>query len=99
LLDQRWLIEQANGVVMGREQVDAQAAFERLRGRLGPRPGGGPMWLGRDRRPAPARRPTQAGKGRVEQAIDNQAATEALQACPVQVRAAGADWTANDWNG
>jgi hypothetical protein len=33
LLDQRWLIEQANGVVMGREQVDAQAAFERLRGR------------------------------------------------------------------
>jgi hypothetical protein len=27
-----WLIEQAKGVVMGREHVDAQAAFERLRG-------------------------------------------------------------------
>jgi GAF domain-containing protein len=31
-LQHRWLIEQAKGVVMGREQVDAQAAFERLRG-------------------------------------------------------------------
>ena len=31
-LEHRWLIEQAKGVVMGREQVDAQAAFERLRG-------------------------------------------------------------------
>ena len=30
-LEHRWLIEQAKGVVMGREQVDAQAAFERLR--------------------------------------------------------------------
>src|SRR5215211_6753178 len=31
-LEHRWLIEQAKGVVMGREQLDAQAAFERLRG-------------------------------------------------------------------
>jgi GAF domain-containing protein len=31
-LDHRWLIEQAKGVIMGREQLDAQAAFERLRG-------------------------------------------------------------------
>ena len=31
-LEHRWLIEQAKGIVMGREQVDAQTAFERLRG-------------------------------------------------------------------
>jgi GAF domain-containing protein len=31
-LEHRWLIERAKGVVMGREHVDAQAAFERLRG-------------------------------------------------------------------
>jgi GAF domain-containing protein len=31
-LEHRWLIEQAKGVLMGREHVDAQAAFERLRG-------------------------------------------------------------------
>jgi len=31
-LEHRWLIEQAKGVVMGREDLDAQAAFERLRG-------------------------------------------------------------------
>src|SRR5215216_1962659 len=31
-LEHRWLIEQAKGVIMGREEVDAQAAFERLRG-------------------------------------------------------------------
>jgi GAF domain-containing protein len=31
-LQHRWLIEQAKGVVMGREHLDAQAAFERLRG-------------------------------------------------------------------
>jgi hypothetical protein len=31
-LEHRWLIEQAKGVVMGREELDAQAAFERLRG-------------------------------------------------------------------
>jgi GAF domain-containing protein len=30
-LEHRWLIEQAKGVVMAREQLDAQAAFERLR--------------------------------------------------------------------
>jgi GAF domain-containing protein len=31
-LEHRWLIEQAKGVLMGREQVDAQTAFERLWG-------------------------------------------------------------------
>jgi AmiR/NasT family two-component response regulator len=31
-LEHRWLIEQAKGVIMGREHLDAQAAFERLRG-------------------------------------------------------------------
>jgi GAF domain-containing protein len=31
-LEHRWLIEQAKGVLMGREELDAQAAFERLRG-------------------------------------------------------------------
>jgi len=30
-LEHRWLIEQAKGMVMGREGLDAQAAFERLR--------------------------------------------------------------------
>jgi GAF domain-containing protein len=30
-LEHRWLIEQAKGVLMGREDLDAQAAFERLR--------------------------------------------------------------------
>jgi GAF domain-containing protein len=30
-LEHRWLIEQAKGVIMGREDLDAQAAFERLR--------------------------------------------------------------------
>jgi GAF domain-containing protein len=31
-LEHRWLIEQAKGIIMGREQLDAQTAFERLRG-------------------------------------------------------------------
>jgi GAF domain-containing protein len=31
-LEHRWLIEQAKGVLMGRERLDGQAAFERLRG-------------------------------------------------------------------
>ena len=31
-LEHRWLIEQAKGVLMGREQLDVQTAFERLRG-------------------------------------------------------------------
>jgi AmiR/NasT family two-component response regulator len=31
-LEHRWLIEQAKGVLMNRENLDAQAAFERLRG-------------------------------------------------------------------
>jgi hypothetical protein len=30
-LERRWLIEQAKAVIMGREELDAQAAFERLR--------------------------------------------------------------------
>jgi GAF domain-containing protein len=30
-LEHRWLIEQAKGIIMGREEVDAHAAFERLR--------------------------------------------------------------------
>ena len=30
-LEHRWLIEQAEGMLMGRERLDAQAAFERLR--------------------------------------------------------------------
>jgi GAF domain-containing protein len=30
-LEHRWLIEQAKRVIMGREELDAQAAFERLR--------------------------------------------------------------------
>jgi len=30
-LEHRWLIEQAKGMVMAREGLDAQAAFERLR--------------------------------------------------------------------
>jgi GAF domain-containing protein len=30
-LQHRWLIEQAKGVIMGREELDAEAAFERLR--------------------------------------------------------------------
>jgi GAF domain-containing protein len=30
-LEHRWLIEQAKGVIMGRDELDAQAAFERLR--------------------------------------------------------------------
>jgi len=30
-LEHRWLIEQAKAVIMGREELDAQAAFERLR--------------------------------------------------------------------
>ena len=45
-LEHRWLIEQAKGVVMGREHLDAQAAFERLRGWPGRRPGGWLMWPG-----------------------------------------------------
>jgi GAF domain-containing protein len=31
-LEHRWLIEQAKGVLMGRDRLDAQTAFERLRG-------------------------------------------------------------------
>jgi AmiR/NasT family two-component response regulator len=30
-LEHRWLTEQAKGMLMGRERLDAQAAFERLR--------------------------------------------------------------------
>jgi hypothetical protein len=63
-LDHRWLIEQAKGVLMDREELDAQAAFERL-WRGGPvlDPPAGRCSQGRDRRPTPARRPAQAGQG------------------------------------
>ena len=30
-MEHRWLIEQAKAVITGREELDAQAAFERLR--------------------------------------------------------------------
>jgi GAF domain-containing protein len=46
-LAHRLLIEQAKGMVMARERLDAQAAFERLRRRLGLRAGGWSMWPGR----------------------------------------------------
>jgi GAF domain-containing protein len=72
-LEHRWLIEQAKGVLMGREQVDAQTAFERLRGaarsstrRLAD--------VARDvtgGQPLPANRRDLA-KGRAEQAKDRQ---------------------------
>jgi hypothetical protein len=45
-LEHRWLIEQAKGGADGRERLDAQTAFERLRGRPGIRPGGWLMWPG-----------------------------------------------------
>ena len=63
-LAHRWLIEQAKGVIMGRERLDAQAAFERLRGaarsstrRLAD--------VARDVTdgPAPAGQPADAGQG------------------------------------
>src|SRR5919112_3356875 len=50
-LTHRWLIEQAKGMVMGREGLDAQAAFERLRrGARGPGPRGGGGGRGGGRR-------------------------------------------------
>jgi GAF domain-containing protein len=72
-LEHRWLIEQAKGVLMGREQVDAQTAFERLRGaarsstrRLAD--------VARDvtaGQPLPTN-PRELAKGRAEQAKDRQ---------------------------
>jgi GAF domain-containing protein len=75
-LEHRWLIEQAKGVVMGREQVDAQTAFERLRGAA----------RSSTRRLADVAKDVTAGqrlpadrrklaRGRAEQARDDQAAT------------------------
>jgi GAF domain-containing protein len=75
-LEHRWLIEQAKGVLMGREELDAQAAFERLRGaarsstrRLAD--------VARDvtgGQPLPTNRRDLA-KGRAEQAKDRETAT------------------------
>jgi GAF domain-containing protein len=75
-LEHRWLIERAKGVVMGREQVDAQAAFERLRGAA----------RSSTRRLADVAKDVTAGqrlptnrrklaRGRAEQAKDDQTAT------------------------
>ena len=75
-LEHRWLIEQAKGVLMGREDLDAQTAFERLRGaarsstrRLAD--------VARDvtaGQPLPAN-PRDLAKGRAEQAKDRETAT------------------------
>jgi GAF domain-containing protein len=75
-LEHRWLIEQAKGVLMGREDLDAQAAFERLRGaarsstrRLAD--------VARDvtgGQPLPANR-RELAKGRAEQAKDRETTT------------------------
>ena len=75
-LEHRWLIEQAKGVLMGRENLDAQAAFERLRGaarsstrRLAD--------VARDvtgGQPLPANR-RELAKGRAEQAKNRETAT------------------------
>jgi GAF domain-containing protein len=75
-LEHRWLIEQAKGVVMGREHVDAQTAFEQLRGAA----------RSSTRRLADVAKDVTAGqrlptnrrklaKTRAEQAKDNQTAT------------------------
>jgi GAF domain-containing protein len=45
-LAHRWLIEQAKGVIMGREELDAKPPLSGCGGRPGPRPGGWPMWPG-----------------------------------------------------
>ena len=75
-LEHRWLIEQAKGVLMGREDLDAQAAFERLRGaarsstrRLAD--------VARDvtgGQPLPANR-SKLARGRAEHAKDREATT------------------------
>jgi GAF domain-containing protein len=75
-LEHRWLIEQAKGVLMGREDLDAQTAFERLRGaarsstrRLAD--------VARDvtaGQPLPAN-PRDLAKGRAEQAKDRETST------------------------
>jgi PAS domain-containing protein len=64
-LEHRWLIEQAKGVLMGRERLDAQAAFERLRGaaRSSTRRLADVAKDVTDGEPLPADRPTQAGQG------------------------------------
>jgi ANTAR domain/GAF domain len=75
-LEHRWLIEQAKGVLMGREQLDAQTAFERLRGvaRASTRR---VVDVARDvtaGQPLPANRRDMA-RGRAEQAKDRETAT------------------------
>jgi GAF domain-containing protein len=46
-LEHWWLIEQAKEMLMGRERLDAQAAFERLPRTARSSPGGWWMWPGR----------------------------------------------------
>ena len=75
-LEHRWLIEQAKGVLMAREQLDAQTAFERLRGvaRASTRR---VVDVARDvtaGQPLPANRRDMA-RGRAEQAKDRETAT------------------------
>lgn len=72
-LEHRWLIEQAKGVVMGREQVDAQAAFERLRGvaRSSTRRLADVAREVTDGQPLPADR-RRLARGRAEQAKDRE---------------------------
>jgi GAF domain-containing protein len=75
-LEHRWLIEQAKGVIMGREQVDAQAAFERLRGaaRSSTRRLADVAKDVTGGQPLPANR-RKLAKGRAEQATNRETAT------------------------
>jgi GAF domain-containing protein len=75
-LEHRWLIEQAKGVIMGREQVDAQAAFERLRGaaRSSTRRLADVAKDVTGGQPLPANR-RKLAKGRAEQAKDRETVT------------------------
>ena len=74
-LEHRWLIEQAKGVLMGRDELDAQAAFERLR-RAARSSTRRLADVARDvtaGQPLPSSRRTLAG-GRAEQAKDTRSA-------------------------
>jgi len=75
-LEHRWLIEQAKGVLMGRERLDAQAAFERLRGaaRSSTRRLADVARDVTDGQPLPTNR-RKLARGRAAQAKDNESAT------------------------
>jgi GAF domain-containing protein len=75
-LEHRWLIEQAKGVIMGREDIDAQDAFERLRraARSSTRRLADVAKDVTGGQPLPANRRDLA-KGRAEQAKDREATT------------------------